>query len=50
MIKIIEIKKITDNMQVDLDYSPLLEIGSITLLLVGAILVFKMQQLKRLSQ
>jgi len=50
MIKIIEIKKITDNIQVDLDYSPLIEMGSITLLCVGAFLVFKLQQLKRLSQ
>jgi len=46
MIEIINIKKITDNMQVDLSFSPLIEIGSITLLLVGAFLTFKLSKVK----
>ena len=43
MIQIINIKKVTDNMQVDLDFSPLIELGSITLLFLGAFLVFKLK-------
>ncbi len=46
MIQIINIKKVTDNMQVDLNFSPLIEIGSITLLLLGAFLVFKLKVVK----
>lgn len=46
MIEIINIKKMTDNMQVDLSFSPLIEIGSITLLLVGVFLAFKLNKVK----
>lgn len=50
MIKIIEIKNITDNMQVDLSYSPLIEIISISLLILGAGLVYKLRLLTEASQ
>tara|TARA_R110001592_G_scaffold113905_4_gene313223 strand:+ start:5200 stop:5343 length:144 start_codon:yes stop_codon:yes gene_type:complete len=43
MIQIINIRKLTDNIQVDLNFSPFIEIGSIALLVLGSFLVFKLK-------
>ena len=46
MIEIINIKRLTDDMQFDLNYSPLIEIGSILLLVVGIFLALKLNKVE----
>tara|TARA_R100001463_G_scaffold24029_1_gene57413 strand:- start:2204 stop:2347 length:144 start_codon:yes stop_codon:yes gene_type:complete len=46
MIEIINIKRVTDDMQFDLNYSPLIEIGSILLLVVGIFLALKLNKVE----
>jgi len=50
MIQIINIGKLTNNMEFDMGYSPLIEIGSITLLAVGMYLAYKLQKLQGVLQ
>jgi len=46
MIQMINIGKLTNDMQFDIDYSPLLEIAGTVLLLGGMYLAYNLQKLK----
>ena len=50
MKEIINIGKLTNNIQFDMGYSPLLEIGSIVLLVGGMYLAYRLQKLQGVLQ